>query len=207
YDRRGHGQSGVPKGPYSMGRLGKGGLGVLHVVKIKKTKWGGLLVGGMVGEGVGANAPDRGGKLRLCNTKYHLREQRPWNDRIKLVTEKGLDALVDTNMQRWFTEGFRKRAPEVIARMKKMFVATKVPGYVGCCEAICDMDFRASNPRIKAPTLVIVGAQDPATPPSAGEIIQKAIKGAKLASLDAAHISNMEQPKQYTDTVLNFRRG
>jgi 3-oxoadipate enol-lactonase len=69
------------------------------------------------------------------------------------------------------------------------------------------MDFTASNPRITAPTLVIVGSQDAATPPAAGEAIAKQIKGAKVVSLDAAHISNMEQPKQYTDAVLNFLRG
>jgi 3-oxoadipate enol-lactonase len=207
YDRRGHGQSGVPKGPYSMDRLGKDVLAILDTLKIKKTNWCGLSMGGMVGQWLGANAPDRVEKLVLSNTNSYYEDKTPWIDRIKFVTEKGIDALVDTNMQRWFTDGFRKRAPEVIERTKKMFTATKVPGYIACCEAIRDMDFRASNPSITAPTLVIVGAQDPATPPSAGEIIQKAIKGAKLASLDAAHISNMEQPKQYTETVLDFLRS
>ena len=66
------------------------------------------------------------------------------------------------------------------------------------------MDFRASNPRITTPTLVIVGKQDPATPPSAGEAIAQQIKGAKLVALDAAHISNVEQPKAFTEAVLNF---
>jgi 3-oxoadipate enol-lactonase len=66
------------------------------------------------------------------------------------------------------------------------------------------MDFTASNPRIAVPTLVIVGKHDPATPPSAGEAIQKQVKGAKLASLDAAHIANIEQPKAYTEALLNF---
>jgi 3-oxoadipate enol-lactonase len=207
YDRRGHGQSGVPSGPYSMERFGKDVLAILDALKIKKTNWCGLSMGGMVGQWLGANAPDRVEKLVLSNTNSYYDDKTPWVDRIKFVTEKGLGALVDTNMQRWFTEGFRKRAPDVIERMKKMFVATKLPGYIGCCEAIRDMDFRASNASIKAPTLVIVGAQDPATPPSAGETIQKAIKGARLASLDAAHISNMEQPKQYTETVLNFLRA
>ncbi len=207
YDRRGHGQSGVPNGPYSMGRFGSDVLSILDALKIKKTNWCGLSMGGMVGQWLGANAPDRIEKLVLSNTNSYYEDKAPWTDRIKFVTEKGLDAMVETNMQRWFTDGFRKRAPEAIERMRKAFLATKVPGYIACCEAIRDMDFRASNPSITAPTLVIVGAQDPATPPSAGETIQKAIKGAKLASLDAAHISNVEQPKQYTETVLNFLRG
>src|SRR4029077_9809865 len=128
-------------------------------------------------------------------------------DRIKFVQEKGLGALVDPNMERWFTEGFRKSHPQVVARMKEIFLATNPVGYIASCEAIRDMDFTASNPRVAAPTLVIVGKQDPATPPAAGEAIAKQIKGAKLASLDAAHIANVELPKQYTETVLNFLRG
>jgi 3-oxoadipate enol-lactonase len=204
YDRRGHGQSGAPKGPYSMERFGRDVIAVLDALGIKKTNWCGLSMGGMVGQWLGANAPDRIEKLVLSNTNSYYADKTPWTDRIKFVEANGLAPMVDANMARWFTDGFRKRAPEAIARMKDMFVATKVPGYVGCCAAIVDMDFRASNPRITAPTLVIVGSHDAATPPSAGEAIRDQIKGAKLASVDAAHISNVEQPKQYAETVLNF---
>ena len=204
YDRRGHGQSGVPAGPYSMERFGRDVIAVLDALDIEKTNWCGLSMGGMVGQWLGANAPDRVEKLVLSNTNFYYADKAPWQDRIKFVAEKGLDALVDANMQRWFTEAFRNKAPQTMARMKSMFVATKVPGYIGCCEAIRDMDFRASNPNISAPTMVIVGAKDPATPPSAGEAIAKQIAGAKLVSLEAAHISNMEQPQAYTEAVLDF---
>ena len=204
YDRRGHGKSGVPKGPYSMERFGRDVLAVLDALKIKKTNWCGLSMGGMVGQWLGANAPDRVEKLVLSNTNFNYADKAPWADRIKFVQEKGLAALVDPNMERWFTEGFRKSHPQVIARMKEIFLATNPVGYIASCEAIRDMNFTASNPRITAPTLVIVGKQDPATPPAAGEAIAKQIKGAKVAALDAAHISNMEQPKLYTETVLNF---
>ena len=204
YDRRGHGQSGVPQGPYSMERFGRDVIAVLDALGIAKTNWCGLSMGGMVGQWLGAYAPNRVEKLVLSNTNSYYADKGPWNDRIKFVRENGLDPLVDANMQRWFTEGFRARAPQTMARMKAMFIATKLPGYIGCCEAVRDMDFRASNPSITAPVLIIVGAQDAATPPSAGEAIRDQIKGAKLASLEAAHISNMEQPKAYTETVLDF---
>jgi 3-oxoadipate enol-lactonase len=107
-------------------------------------------------------------------------------------------------MERWFTKEFRARAPQTIARMKEMFLASDLAGYIASCEAVRDMNFTASNTRITAPTLVIVGKQDAATPPSAGEAIVQQIKGAKLAALDAAHISNIEQPKLYAETVINF---
>jgi len=204
YDRRGHGQSGVPKGPYSMERFGRDVLSVLDALKIKKTNWCGLSMGGMVGQWLGANAPDRVDKLILSNTNYHYADKAPWSDRIKLVNEKGLSALVGGNMERWFTKPFRESSPQAIDRLTKAFLATNPAGYIACCEAIRDMNFTESNPRISAPTLVIVGKQDPATPPSAGEAIQKQIKGAKLVSLDAAHIANVEQPKAYTEAVLGF---
>ena len=203
YDRRGHGLSGVPQGPYSMERFGRDVIAVLDALDIEKTNWCGLSMGGMVGQWLGANAPDRVEKLILSNTHFNYADKTPWNDRIKFVQEKGLAQLVDPNMERWFTAGFRAKSPDVIARMKALFMTTSPEGYVACCEAIRDMDFRDSNTRVTAPTLVIVGAQDPATPPAQGELIAQQIKGAKLVSLDAAHISNMEHPKLYTETVLN----
>lgn len=207
YDRRGHGRSGVPKGPYSMERFGRDVVSVLDALGIKKTNWCGLSMGGMVGQWLGANAPDRVEKLILSNTNYFYADKAPWNDRIKFVREKGLSELVGPNMERWFTKDFRARAPQTVARMTETFVATNRDGYIACCEAIMTMDFTASNPRITAPTLVIVGAHDPATPPPFGEAIQKQIPKARLASIDAAHIANVEQPKAYIDTVLNFLRA
>jgi 3-oxoadipate enol-lactonase len=207
YDRRGHGKSGVPKGPYSMERFGRDVLAVADNLKIKTFNWCGLSMGGMVGQWLGANAPDRIEKLILSNTNFAYADKTPWNDRIKFVQEKGLAALVEPNMERWFTKGFRDRAPQALAKIKAEFLATNPVGYIACCEAIRDMDFTASNPRITAPTLVIVGNQDPATPPSAGEAIAKQIKGAKVVGLDAAHIANIEQPKLYTETVLNFLKA
>jgi 3-oxoadipate enol-lactonase len=91
-----------------------------------------------------------------------------------------------------------------MARITDMFLANNPEGYIACVEAVRDMDFRESNPRITAPTLVIVGTHDLATPPSSGEGIAKVVKGAKLVALDAAHISNIEQPKAFTDAALNF---
>jgi 3-oxoadipate enol-lactonase len=207
YDRRGHGGSGAPKGPYSMERFGRDVIHILDALNVKKTNWCGLSMGGMVGQWLGAHAPDRVEKLVLSNTNFYYADKEAWTGRIKFVRDNGLEKLVDPNMERWFTAGFRAKSPETIARMKAMFLTSDKDGYIACCEAIRDMDFRDSNKTIRAPTLVIVGAQDPATPPSQGEQIAQQIKGAKLVSLDAAHISNMELPKLYTDTVLGFLRG
>lgn len=207
YDRRGHGKSGTSQGPYSFERFGRDILAIIDALDVKTINWCGLSMGGMDGQWLGANAPGRVDKLILSNTNFYYPDKAFWTDRIKFLREKGLAALVDANMQRWFTQGFRERAPATIERMKAMFLASNLPGYIACCEAIAAMDFRATNPRVTTPTLVIVGSQDAATPPSAGEAIAQQIPGAKVAALDAAHISNVEQPQAYTKTVLDFLLG
>jgi 3-oxoadipate enol-lactonase len=207
YDRRGHGKSDVPKGPYSMERLGRDVLAILDGLSIPRINWCGLSMGGMVGQWLGANAPERIDKLILSNTGCYYPDKTFWVDRLKLVREKGLAPLVDTNMERWFTKEFRERSPQAVAAIRETFLATKPEGYIGCMEAIRDMDHRPLLPRIKAPTLVIAGRLDPATPLDMNEFIRDQIPGAKLSVLEAAHIANVEQAQTYSDTVLGFLLG
>ena len=207
YDRRGHGKSGAPQGPYSFDRFGRDILAIADALKIGRMNWCGLSMGGMDGQWLGANARGRIDKLVLANTNFYYADKAPWADRIKFVHDKGLAAFVDTNMARWFTKGFIERAPREIQRMTQMFLATNRDGYAACVGAIRDMDFRASNPTVTAPTLVIVGAHDPATPPANGEEIARQIKGAKIVSLNASHISNVEQPAAFTKAVLDFLKA
>jgi 3-oxoadipate enol-lactonase len=204
YDRRGHGQSSAPKGPYTMERLGRDVIGVLDALGIQRINWCGLSMGGMVGMWLGSNAANRVDKLILSNTSAYFPDKTMWDGRIKMVREKGLAGIVDANMERWFTSGFRERAPAAMAKMREMFLATKLDGYVGCGEAIRDMDHRPLLSKITAPTLVIAGKYDPATTLEAGEFIKEHVPGAQIAVLDAAHISNLEQPQAYAETVLGF---
>jgi 3-oxoadipate enol-lactonase len=207
YDRRGHGRSGVPKGPYTMERLGRDVLAVLDALALKRINWCGLSMGGMVGQWLGANAPERIERLVLTNTSSYFADKSAWNDRLKLVREKGIPAFAAANMERWFTKGFRERSPDAVAWLQQMFAATPLEGYIACGEAVRDMDHRELLPKIKAPTLVIAGKHDPATPPEANEYIKNHIPGARLALLDAAHISNVEQAEAYTNAVLGFLRA
>src|SRR5580658_6192889 len=95
YDRRGHGQSDVPKGPYSMERLGRDALAILDALKIERINWCGLSMGGMVGMWLGANAPNRIDKLILSNTSSYMADSAPWEERIKAAREQGLAALAE----------------------------------------------------------------------------------------------------------------
>ena len=207
YDRRGHGKSGVTPGPYSMEQLGRDVLAVLDALKIKKANWCGLSMGGMVGQWLGANAPERFEKMVFSNNTSYYADKTPWNDRIKVVTEKGLGFIVSGNMERWFTKPFRDSHPDAIKRMTEMFLATPLEGYLACGAAVRDMDHRELLPKIKLPVLIIAGKHDPATNVEAAEYMKGRIPNSKLTILDAAHIANIEQPKLYTETVLNFLRS
>lgn len=204
YDRRGHGQSGVPTGPYNMEMLGRDVLAILDALQIEKINWCGLSMGGMVGMWLGANAPQRINRLILSNTSAYMPNKDIWTDRINTVREKGLAAIVAGNMERWLTKDFRDREPEKTRWITEMFLTTKPEGYIACGEAVRDMDHREIIRSITAPTLVIAGRHDPATTVDAGEFIRKSIPGASMTVLEAAHIANVEQPQEYTDTMLRF---
>jgi 3-oxoadipate enol-lactonase len=204
YDRRGHGKSGVSPGPYTMERLGRDVLAILDALRIDKVNWCGLSMGGMVGQWLGAHAPARVDKLILSNTSSYYPDKTPWHDRIRAVREGGIAAVADRVLGAWFTKDFAAREPETVARMKAMMLATPVAGYIANCEAVRDMDHREILRAIRAPTLVIAGRHDPATPVEAGEFIRSRIPGASMHVIDAAHVANIEQPHDYIDAVLGF---
>ena len=204
YDRRGHGKSTVAPGPYSMERFGRDVLAILDDLNIEKVHWCGLSMGGMVGQWLGANAPERLGRVILANTTCYYPDPTNWINRIKAVTEGGLAAIVDTVIQGWLTADFRERDPASTERMKAMLAASPKEGYLACCEALKTLDQRALLPAITNPTLVIAGRHDPATTLAAGEFIRSQIPKASLTILDAAHISNVEQPHAFTDAVIGF---
>jgi 3-oxoadipate enol-lactonase len=204
YDRRGHGKSGAPKGPYSIDRLGRDVLAVLDGLGLAKVSWCGLSMGGMLGQWLGANAPGRIERMVITNTSSYFPDKNSWNERLKLVEEKGVAAFASTNMTRWFTKGFLERAPQKVAPIEAMFAATPLEGYLGCGAAVRDMDQRPLLPKIAAPTLVIAGKYDGATTPEANRYIADHIPGAKFALLEAAHLSNVEQSEAYTKAVLDF---
>jgi 3-oxoadipate enol-lactonase len=203
YDRRGHGKSGAA-GTTSVERYGRDALAILDDLNIDKVHWCGLSMGGMVGQWLGANAPERFDRLILANTSSYYPDPTNWHARIKAVREGGLAAVADTVISGWLTADFREREPAITANLKAMLLASPVEGYLAACEALSTLDQRALLPKIKSPTLVIAGRHDMATPVAAGEFIRSQIPGASLTILDAAHISNVEQPHAFTDAVVGF---
>ena len=205
YDRRGHGKSGVPNGPYNMELLARDAINVMDGLDLKKVNWLGLSMGGMEGMWLGANAPERIDRLILSNTGTYYPDKTPWNARIKAVNDAGsVTAVADMVINAWLTKPFQERNPDETARMKTMMIATSVEGYVSCCAAVRDMDHREIIRGITAPTLIIAGSKDMSTNVEAAEFISDRISGSRVVILDAAHISNVEQPEAYAKEVLGF---
>ena len=204
YDRRGHGKSGTPTPPYTMEQLGRDVLAIMDGLNIKRANWCGLSMGGMVGQWLGANAPDRFDKMVFCNTSSFYPDKDTWTQRIAGVKKDGLSAAAATVPGRWFTQGFIAREPAQVARLQKMVEQTSLDGYLGCCEAIKAMDHRELLHKIKPPVLIIAGRHDVATPVVSAEFMRDNISGSKMVILDAGHISNVEQADKFTAAVLEF---
>jgi len=204
YDSRGHGKSVAPAEPYSIPQLGRDVLAILDSLKVEKAHFCGLSKGGMVGQWLLTHHRDRIDKAVLANTAAQMPPPDLWNGRIRNVTRNGMAAIVDATIERWFTKGFVERAPKEIAAIRKMIAATPAAGYCGCAAAIRDMDQRESIRAIANPVLLISGAHDPATTPAMMELMKERIKGAQWVSLDAAHISNIEQAEAFTGAMREF---
>lgn len=204
YDSRGHGRSGVPVGGYSIDRLGRDVVELLDGLGIGRVSFCGLSKGGMVGQWLGWRAPERLDRLILANTSACMGPPAGWDERIRTVLAEGMAAMAEPVLQRWFRPAFLDAAPQAVAPVRAMLLATSPAGYAGCCAAIRDMDQRPLLPLIQAQTLVIGGTEDPATPIEHAERLVHGIPGARLVALDAAHLSNVEQPHAFARAVLEF---
>lgn len=204
YDARGHGQSGVTPGPYTVELLGQDVVALLDHLRIERAAFCGLSLGGATGQWLGLHACRRIARLVLANTAAKIGTAQAWDDRIAAVSKGGVAAIADAVLGRWFTPDFATRDPEAVARMKAMMLGQPAAGYVAQCAAVRDADFRDALPTIGAPTLVIAGKHDASTTVADGAFLAQRIPGARLVELDAAHISNVEQPADFTRAVLDF---
>jgi 3-oxoadipate enol-lactonase len=203
FDHRGHGRSPVPAGPYTIEELGRDVLGLLDRLQIPQASYCGLSIGGMVGMWLGAHAPERIDRLVLICTSAVMPNAAGYGDRAATVRAAGtVEVIADTVIDRWFTPDFAEQNPEMTARYRAMLVSTPAEGYAGCCEAIDGLDLRDDLPLIRAPTLVIAGTDDPATPPERGSAIADAVSDARLCVLDrAAHLANVQQADEVTRLI------
>jgi len=207
YDTRGHGQSEVTPGPYSFEQLGRDVLALADETDLSTFSFCGLSMGGITGMWLGIHAGKRLHKLVLCSTGAKIGNDEIWDARIETVRKGGTKSIAAGTMERWFTSRFRESSPETVERVKKMVESTSTEGFVACCEALREADFRESISAIRTPTLVISGTHDSGTSPADGKLLAKQIAGSRYVELDAAHLCNIEQQDRFTHEVSDFLRA
>jgi 3-oxoadipate enol-lactonase/4-carboxymuconolactone decarboxylase len=203
YDLPGHGRSpaSLLRAGATVADLGRLVLALADSLGVDRFAYAGISLGGAVGTWLAVHHPDRVDSLALICTSARFGEPAGWHERAALVRAKGTDPVADSAATRWFTEGFagEPAAEALVADMR----AADPEAYAACCDAIAAFDLRAELPGVSAPTLVVAGRQDPATPPSHGRELADGIPGASLTEVaHAAHLANVERPAPVLAALL-----
>jgi len=204
YDTRGHGQSEVTPGPYTIARLGRDVLGLLDHLGIGRAHFAGVSMGGLTGQWLALNHPERLQCLALCNTAAYIGPPENWTSRVATVRANGVGSIADAVASRWLTAEYAAAHPELAASLRRMLTATASEGYAAACLAVRDADFRVDLPRIAVPTLVIAGTHDAATPAAEGRFLADHIPGAQYRELSGAHLTNLEDVARFNEALLAF---
>ncbi len=207
FELRGHGAPGArseaPPGPYSIAELGTDVLGLMREHGVTSAAYCGISIGGMIGLWLAANAPERIGSLVVCCAALTpMPSRQAWLDRAALVRSGGMTAISEMVPPRWFTPDFIARRPAAVAFVMDMLHGTDPEGYAGCGEAIAGLDLRPALGAIKAPTLVIAGAEDPAAPPWQGAMTAAGIADSRLRVIrGASHLAPYQMPGPVTAAI------
>lgn len=205
YDTRGHGRSEATPAPYTIELLAADLIALMDHLKIERAHLVGLSLGGMLLQNVAANYPQRVISLSLCDTATEITPRSTWADRIAAAQKGGVEALVEGTLGRWMVDSFRQQHPEEVARIREIILGTPLEGFIGCASAIRDMNQTLSALNIKAPTMVLVGAEDASTTVNHATVLHRLILGSKLVIIEnAAHLPNIDQREKFDKAIRSF---
>lgn len=207
YDTRGHGQTSVPPGVYSLEQMADDLHGLLTGLGVTATHFLGISLGGMIGQIFALKYPSMTRSLILSSTtsRYPAAARSVWTERIRTIETNGMEPLIEPALDRWFTAPFRERRQDVMDRVRTMIRSTPPQGYIGCCYAIPMIDVTDRLGEIRCPALVIAGENDPGTPVAMAREISSAIPSSELAILpSASHLCNLEQAEAFNRALLGF---
>lgn len=206
FDARGHGASEATAAPYDFAMLTADTVALMDHLGLPRAHFLGLSMGGMVGQHLGVEHPQRCASLILCSTTSRIPDEaRPlWEQRVTVAREQGMGSQVEPALSRWLAPASQGN-PALVARMRRYIEATPVEGYAGWCLAIRDLGVTDRLKGIRLPTLVVVGAEDPSTPPAAAQVIHGEIAGSELVEVPGvSHQLHVEQPETFNRHVLDF---
>lgn len=206
YDQRGHGQTEAPAGRYTFELLMADVMGLIDALSIPRAHFAGLSMGGATGLGLAQRHPDRFDRIIICDSPCASTQAtaQQWEERIVVAQEKGMEALVEPTVARWFPPETVAANPPHLDRVRQMIRTTPVNGFIGCAAALANHDFRSQVGSVTRPVLFVVGEKD-GTTPAAMRQMHEALGGSKFVQLPGAgHISNLDQPEGFTRAVREF---
>ncbi len=205
YDKRGHGLSDCPPGPYTLDDHAADLAGLLDHLQIEQAILVGISVGGMIALAFSLAHPERVDRLVICDSGAKIGTTELWNSRIETVRQQGLSSMVDAVLARWLTPSFAQAQPAAYRGYANMLARTPAEGYAATCAALRDADLTVAVGAIQTPTLVLCGAEDVATPPALGQALANALPNASFELIeDAAHLPCIEQPGATAAAIGRF---
>lgn len=206
YDTRGHGQSDDGKS-LTIADLAQDVVGLLDELKISKAWFCGISLGGLTGLKLALEYPERFEGFVLSNTSARIASPEVWKKRRELVQEQGLTPVAEASPARWFTDKFTQGNQVLVQRMLDKLKGFSPPGYIACCEAIQGEDLWEKIRNITLPVLFVAGTSDVITTPEEAHRMQSLVKGAKILTLEASHLANIEKPEEFSSGLLGFING
>lgn len=208
YDVRGHGESEVPPGPYTLSQMAGDLRELLESQGVSEVHFVGLSMGGCIGMTFALAYPDVVKGLVLCDTTacYGPEAKPRWDERIRIAEAQGMtEPLIEKTMEIWFTPEFRRAHREQVDRVRAMLRHIDPRGYIAAIQAIADIDLRERIRAIRCPTLVVGGEKDPGTNPAMARVMHERIAGSKLLIVPGAmHCSVMESADVFNRALLGF---
>ena len=209
YDTRGHGYSSKFEGPFSFDMLENDVISILDELNIEKANFVGLSIGGMTSLGLALKHQKRFNKIVCCAARADMPApmKESWNERISIVKKNGTDGVVNSSIERWYSEEFRNNPNNMVKidLATEMIKNTSVEGYIGCCEAIKNLDYLKELSTINKDILYISGENDIGAPAMTMEEMHHLTPNSKYESIPgAAHILNIEAPELVNKIILNF---
>jgi 3-oxoadipate enol-lactonase len=207
FDLRGHGDSPVPPGPYSVEDHADDVVALADRLGLERFALVGISLGGGIGQVLALNNPDRVGSLVLCCTGPKFADPHTWLERGALVRADGMQPLAGPTRNRWFTPRFQHEQPDEVDRVIGMLTSTSPQGYAACCDGLSAYDVTDRLRDIGVPTRVIAGSDDPTTGPDVAKDLAAAITGADVVVIDGvSHIANVAAPDELNAAVLDHLR-
>ncbi|WP_018465462.1 3-oxoadipate enol-lactonase [Calidithermus timidus] len=204
YDKRGHGLSEAPPPPYALADHTQDLKALLDHLALEQVSLVGISVGGLIALDFARTYPERTRALVLMDTGARIGSVESWNERIRAIEEASLAEVAKGVIARWFTPAFFREKPAAAQGYYHMLARTPVEGYIGTCAALRDADFRGELGAVRAPALVLCGAQDPSTPPALSEALAQELRAPLRLIEGAAHLPCLEQPEATLSEIRAF---